>query len=100
MKSFIRINKKLKISIAKLDKLLGNCDAVSVDAIFYPVMRDYQTVANQLIGLEALYNQQKESPNADQIQFIEESVALASSALTDIDEALIIAVDEHHASVI
>jgi hypothetical protein len=100
MNSLIKINKKLKISIAKLDKLLGNCDEVSVDTIFYPAMRDYKTLANQLVGLELLSEAQKKFPNAEQAEFIEEAVALAITALDEMDEALVVAVDEHHASVI
>jgi hypothetical protein len=94
MNSLIKINKKLKISIAKLDKLLGNCDEVSVDTIFY------KTLANQLVGLELLSEAQKKFPNAEQAEFIEEAVALAITALDEMDEALVVAVDEHHASVI
>jgi hypothetical protein len=98
MESLIQINKKLKISIGKLEKLMGNCDEVNADTIFFPVMRDYQTLASEIVSLELLYVQQKESPELEKIKFIEETLTLANTALSDIDEALNLAIDEHHAT--
>jgi division protein CdvB (Snf7/Vps24/ESCRT-III family) len=95
MYTLIQANKKLKISTLKLKSLLSNLDESSAESIFRPAMKDYMYVAGQLLLIEKALSDKSEHTQVE-LEVFEEGIALAITALTDIDEALNVAIDELH----
>jgi hypothetical protein len=96
MQSLTQVNKKLKISMSNLKKLIGNCDAVRADTVFYPATRVYQFLAKELVGLEHIYFHANQTRTNEQLKMIEQTVLLAGTTLDNIDEALNLAIDEYN----